>query len=57
MDAHNLQVMADFNGLFSGLLCLSHEDTIKTRDGTVIALNEGMRVTAWEENCEDGKKG
>jgi len=48
--------MADFNGLFSGLLCLSHEDTIKNRDGAVIALNEGMSVTAWEEIYEDGKR-
>ena len=48
--------MADFNGLFGDMLCLSHEDTIKTRDGAIIELKEGMKVTAWEENYEDGKR-
>jgi len=56
MTEPELQVMADFNGLFGDLLCLSHEDSIKTRAGVVIELKEGMTLTAWEENYENDKR-
>jgi hypothetical protein len=43
-------VWADFNGLFSGILCLSHEDTCKTASGKVVGLYAGMQLTAYDED-------
>ena len=51
-----MQVKADFNGLFSQLLCLSHSDVIESWEGHEIALREGMKVTAREEDYEDSKR-
>ncbi|HET9305070.1 MAG TPA: hypothetical protein VFO46_03510 [Candidatus Sulfotelmatobacter sp.] len=52
----SLKLQADFNGLFSKLLCLSHKDTALDEYGNTVNLVEGMQVTAFEENYEDGKR-
>jgi hypothetical protein len=46
-------VRADFNGLFGELLCLSHSDTCTGREGQQIELQEGMIVTAYDEDTDD----
>ncbi|MGA9544916.1 MAG: hypothetical protein WBQ85_15170 [Candidatus Sulfotelmatobacter sp.] len=51
-----LKLQADFNGLFSELLCLSHTDTAVDEHGNIVTLAEGMQVTAFEENYEDGQR-
>jgi hypothetical protein len=50
------RLRADFNGLFGELLCLSHGDTALDEDGVVVVLKEGMRVTAYDLNEEDGQR-
>ena len=50
------KIQADFNGLFSQLLCLSHSDTALDERGNVVTLAEGMQVIAFEENLEDGQR-
>ena len=52
----SVKLQAVFNGLFSKLLCLSHKDTALDEYGNVVNLAEGMLVTAFEENYEDGKR-
>ena len=52
----SLKLQADFNGLFSKLLCLSHKDTVLDEHGNTINLVEGMQAMAFEENYEDGKR-
>lgn len=47
---------ADFNGLFGDLLCLSHGDTAVDEDGVSVVLREGMQVTAYDIDEEDGKR-
>jgi hypothetical protein len=42
-----------FNGLFSKLLCLSHEDTCVGSDGERVILREGMTVTAFDLDVDD----
>jgi hypothetical protein len=51
-----MRLKADFNGVFSQVLCLSHEDTAIDEHGNIVTLVEGMRVTAFEENTEDGSR-
>jgi hypothetical protein len=51
-----LKLKADFNGLFREFLCLSHTDTSVDEHGNIVALAEGMQVTAFEENYEDGRR-
>ncbi|MFZ1085953.1 MAG: hypothetical protein WAN35_13390 [Terracidiphilus sp.] len=48
-------VRADFNGLFGAILCLSHKDTCIDFEGNSIFLKEGMVLTAFDEDMEDGK--
>jgi hypothetical protein len=50
-----IKVRADFNGLFSQVLCLSHEDTVVDENGVTITLQSGMHLTAFDEDAEDGK--
>ena len=50
-----MRVRADFNGLFGNMLCLSHSDTCVDDQGNTIALREGMMLTAYEPDTEDGK--
>jgi hypothetical protein len=49
------RLRADFNGLFGNILCLSHEDTCLDEAGDAVALRDGMSVTAFDLDCEDGK--
>lgn len=51
-----MRLRADFNGVFSQVLCLSHEDTAVDENGNVVSLMAGMHVTAFDENYEDGRR-
>jgi hypothetical protein len=53
---NSLKLQADFNGVFSQLLCLSHGETARDEHGNEVMLVEGMQATAFEENCEDGQR-
>jgi hypothetical protein len=55
----NTKLRADFNGLFGTvdgrtLLCLSHEDTACNETGELITLQEGVQVTAFDEDIDEG---
>lgn len=50
------RLLADFNGLFGDLLCLSHTGRCKAEDGAEVVLRAGMRVTVVEEDYEDGER-
>jgi hypothetical protein len=49
-------VRADFNALFSQLLCLSHEDFCLDFEGRSLELRAGMILTAFDENFEGDKR-
>jgi hypothetical protein len=51
-----LKVRADFNGVFGGILCLSHGETCEGADGTLVTLFEGLQLTAFDEDADDGNK-
>jgi hypothetical protein len=52
-----MRLRADFNGLFGEVLCLSHKDTALDEHGDAVALQEGMSVTAYDEDLdEDGNR-
>ena len=51
-----MKLRADFNGLFSQVLCLSHEDTAVDEHGNTVTLAEGMHVTVFDEDMEDGQR-
>ena len=46
-------VRADFNGLFSECLCLSHGPTCQVRAGGELQLQAGMVVTAFDEDADE----
>jgi hypothetical protein len=48
-----IRIHADFNGLFKELLCLSHKETCIGADGQDIVIQEGMTVTAFDEDVDD----
>ena len=48
-----MKLRADFNGLFSQVLCLSHHDTSEDEEGRSVELREGMVVTAFEEDFDE----
>jgi hypothetical protein len=48
-----IRLRADFNGLFGGLLCLSHSDTCRDEAGSEVPLAAGMAVTAFEPDTDD----
>jgi len=50
-----MKLRADFNGLFSQVLCLSHDDTAVDEHGNAVTLVEGMQVTVFDEDMEDGQ--
>jgi hypothetical protein len=52
-DATETRIRADFNGLFDGLLCLSHRETCLGTRGEDIPVVEGMTVTAFEEDTDE----
>jgi len=47
------RLRADFNGLFSELLCLSHADCAEDENGARVELKAGMRVTAFGEDGDE----
>jgi hypothetical protein len=47
------RLLADFNGLFGDLLCLSHGETCQDTTGQSVTLKTGMKVTATEEDSND----
>ena len=49
-------VRADFNGLFSRVLCLSHEDFCLDFEGRRVELQTGLVLTAFDEDYEEGKR-
>jgi hypothetical protein len=49
----SMRVHADFNGLFSGLLCLSHTDTCPDAEGNLVTLKEGMTLTVFDEDLDE----
>jgi hypothetical protein len=51
-----MRLRADFNGLFSQVLCLSHDDTAVDEHGNAVTLVEGMQVTAFDEDMENGQR-
>jgi hypothetical protein len=48
-----LRVAGDFNGLFSEVLCLSHDETCKTPEGQKVEVSEGMLAIALEPDIEE----
>jgi len=53
-----VRLRADFNGLFSQLLCLSHKETCEGENGQDVIVHEGMIVTVFDEDADDeGKPG
>ncbi len=48
-----LRLAGDFNGLFSEVLCLSHEETCRTPDGQRVEVLEGMLAVALEPDIEE----
>ena len=50
------RLQADFNGLFSGILCLSHTESCKDENGKDVALSEGMIVTAFDMDADEHGK-
>lgn len=52
----SVRVRADFNGVFSQVLCLSHKDTAPDQNGNPVVLKAGMLVTAYDDDIdEEGK--
>lgn len=47
-------VEADFNGILEpGLLCLSHTNEVKTAQGKIISLQEGMVLTVYDLDTDE----
>jgi hypothetical protein len=37
----------------AGVLCLSHAETCRDRDGNVVTVDEGMRASGFDEDVDD----
>ena len=48
-----LRLIADFNGLFDDLLCLSHSDTCQDESGQTVTLRSGMEVINFDQDLND----
>jgi hypothetical protein len=48
-----IRLRADFNGLFSEVLCLSHRETCEDEAGTTVRLHAGMVVTAFDDDVDE----
>lgn len=48
-----VEVQADFNGLFSELLCLSHSDYCLNAKGEKVFMRPGMKVMAFDEDVDE----
>ena len=44
---------ADFNGLFGSVLCLTHREFSVDEEGHQVPLQEGMTITAYDEDADD----
>ena len=51
-----IRLHADFNGLFSQFLCLSHKETCLGENGENVTVHEGMIATAFDEDVDDDGK-
>lgn len=51
-----IRLRADFNGLFSQVLCLSHNETCVGENGQDVTVYEGMIATAFDEDVDDDGK-
>jgi hypothetical protein len=47
------RLLADFNGLFEDLLCLSHSDEAENDRGESCVLSEGLDVLAFESDGDE----
>ena len=52
--AERIRIRADFNGLFGELLCISHGESCLDQNGRMVLLCEGMKLTAYDEDLDDG---
>ncbi|MGI8670915.1 MAG: hypothetical protein ACR2J3_13875 [Aridibacter sp.] len=56
----NLKVKGDFNGVWSDeqsvILCLSHSETCRDEIGNEVILQEGMELTAFDEDADENNK-
>jgi hypothetical protein len=52
---HRTRLRADFMGIWDGgrLICLSHSDSAIDESGFKVPLDEGMEVTAFDEDLDD----
>ena len=50
------KLRADFNGLFSEILCLSHSDTCVDENGANVQLSAGMEVIAFDIDADESGK-
>ena len=48
-----VRLRADFNGLFEGILCLSHGATCEDANGIFVTLYEGLVATAFDEDTNE----
>jgi|SRR6266481_4591233 len=54
---NSVKLQADFNGLFGDVLCLSHNDSEVDQEGRRVILQDGMSVTAFDEDQDkDGNR-
>jgi hypothetical protein len=51
-NAERPRLRADFNGLFGSVLCLSHGDSCLDENGEAVTLQEGLRVTAIDQDVD-----
>jgi hypothetical protein len=47
------RVRADFNGVFSRVMCLTHTDECLDETGVPVRLEAGMVLTAFEEDTDE----
>jgi hypothetical protein len=52
-ERYPLKVLADFNGLFGDVLCLSHKDHSTDEAGNKVMLREGMLLTAYDQDADE----
>jgi hypothetical protein len=50
------RLRADFNGYFGAILCLSHGPSCRAEDGSEVFLEEGMIVTAYDEDLDENNQ-
>lgn len=48
-----VEVKADFNGIFSQLLCLTHSEHCLGLNGENVQMSPGMKVMAFDEDIDE----